>query len=112
MVLRNGTGTQSEDSAVILTHSYKQDRALLRELLPQRLRYLGILGPLHRTERLVRSVAPFTGMSLRACMQKLHSPVGLDFGSGEPSAIALAIISEIQACLLGRAGSLERRRSL
>jgi xanthine/CO dehydrogenase XdhC/CoxF family maturation factor len=100
--LRGLTGVQSGDIAVILTHSYEQDKALLKALLPESLRYLGILGPLHRTKRLLAFIAPSLGISEEECLARLHAPVGLAIGSAEPSVIALAIIAEIQADLSNR----------
>jgi xanthine dehydrogenase accessory factor len=104
-------GASSGDIGVILTHSYEQDRALLKALLPAQLRYLGILGPLHRTERLVMSVADSVGLSHDECMSRLHAPVGLNIGSAEPSVIALAIIAEIQAELFDRTVHVLQRDS-
>jgi xanthine dehydrogenase accessory factor len=85
------------DRAVILTHSYEQDRALLRELLPQPLGYLGVLGPLHRTTRIVDEIKDELGLSREDCLARLHAPVGLPLGHGDPAVIALAIVAEIQA---------------
>jgi xanthine/CO dehydrogenase XdhC/CoxF family maturation factor len=85
------------DRAVILTHSYEQDRALLQELLPHHLEYLGILGPLHRTTRIIDEIKDRLGLSREECFARLHAPVGLPLGTGDPSVIALAIVAEIQA---------------
>jgi xanthine/CO dehydrogenase XdhC/CoxF family maturation factor len=102
------------DRAVILTHSYDQDRALLRELLCQPLEYLGILGPLHRTTRLVDEVKDEIGLSREECLARLHAPVGLPLGPGDPAVIALSIVAEIQACASRYAnfGVIEARERL
>jgi xanthine/CO dehydrogenase XdhC/CoxF family maturation factor len=90
------------DAAVVLTHSYLQDAAILRALLPLDLGYLGVLGPRRRTERILAEVAPGLGMNPEAAMRRLRSPVGLDLGSGFPEVIALSIVSEIQSVLTQR----------
>jgi xanthine dehydrogenase accessory factor len=90
------------DSAVVMTHSYEQDREVLRKLLRVEMKYLGILGPRRRTERLVEEVAPEVGLSAEQCLSRLHSPVGLDLGGHSPAAIALSIAAELQAVLAGR----------
>ncbi|MDE1178060.1 MAG: XdhC family protein [Edaphobacter sp.] len=97
---------QPDDLAVILTHSYEQDRALLKELLLQPLKYLGILGPLHRTKRLLASIVPALGVSEDECLARLHAPVGLDIGTGDPTTIALSIVAEMQAKLAGKRVSI------
>ncbi len=82
-------------AAVILSHSYEQDRAALQALLPRELAYLGILGPRRRTERLLSEVAPEIGQTVEEGFMRLHSPAGLTIGAKNPAGIALAIIAEI-----------------
>ncbi len=96
------TGVRDGELAVILTHSYEQDRAILAALLPRELLYLGILGPRHRTQRLLEETAPLLGLSVEACFARLHSPVGLDLGARDPASIALSIVAGLQAALTGR----------
>jgi xanthine/CO dehydrogenase XdhC/CoxF family maturation factor len=95
------TEPAARDAAVIMTHSYEQDREILRTLLGRELRYLGILGPRRRTEHLVDAIAPELGLSAEECLARLHSPVGLDLGGHEPGAIALSIVAELQAVFAG-----------
>jgi len=98
----------SNDAAVIMTHSYQQDGAFLKELLPRDLAYLGILGPRLRTARLLKEVASQIGLSLEEAMQRLHAPVGLNIGATNPAGIALSIAAEIQAAFAGRSPSLAK----
>jgi xanthine/CO dehydrogenase XdhC/CoxF family maturation factor len=90
------------DAAVLMTHSYDQDRQILRALLPLDLKYLGILGPRRRAERLAGENGPTLGLTVEECMARLHSPVGLDLGGHAPAAVALSIAAEVQAILSGR----------
>lgn len=110
-----GTGAQlvrppgvpacEQELAVIMTHSYELDRMLLRNLLRQRLVYLGVLGPRERTQRLLAEVS--SGGSHHC----LHAPAGLDVGGDSPVAVALSIVAEIQAVFSARAGGMLRDRS-
>jgi len=109
LLVRNEATLRKSRFGVILTHSYEQDRALLRELLPVKLEYLGILGPLNRTERLVNIVASSLGMTLPECLRQLNAPIGLNLYFDGPALIALWIFSEMQAALSGTRGLLERR---
>ena len=90
---------RERDAVVILTHSYEQDLAALRAMLPRELGYLGILGPRARTARLISEVAPELGFNPDECLLRLHSPVGLNIGAKDPAAIALSIVAEIHAVL-------------
>lgn len=89
-------------AAVLMSHSYEQDRKVLRELLVREMRYIGMLGPRARTERLVGEIAGTLELTPAECMARLHSPVGLDLGGHSPAAIALSIGAELQAVFAGR----------
>jgi len=92
----------SDDAVVVMTHSYEQDGQILRGLLSRELKYIGVLGPRARTERLVGEVARELGLEPEVCLARLHSPVGLDLGGHAPAAIALSIVAELQAVFAGR----------
>ena len=84
------------DAAVVMTHSYPDDRDWLRPLLASGVRYIGVLGAAHRTARLVADLGGHG--------RTLYGPVGLDIGAETPGEIALAIVAEIRAVLAGRDG--------
>jgi xanthine/CO dehydrogenase XdhC/CoxF family maturation factor len=86
--------------AVLMSHSYSQDLAALRELADLPLRYLGILGPSKRTAQLLEEA----GLNRERMSAKLHGPMGLDIGADGPEQVALAVIAEIQATLNSREG--------
>jgi xanthine dehydrogenase accessory factor len=89
---------QPADAVVLMTHSYEQDRAALAALLATGpLRYIGVLGARHRTSLLVAEAAALAGTSIAEACPRIHAPIGLDLGGDGPSAIALAIVAEIQA---------------
>jgi xanthine dehydrogenase accessory factor len=88
---------RSDDAVVIMSHSFEQDRVLLGALLPMPLRYLGLLGPRHRTAQLIEGISMETP-HLEG-MARLHSPIGMDIGAHTSETIALAIIAEIQSVL-------------
>jgi xanthine/CO dehydrogenase XdhC/CoxF family maturation factor len=92
--------------AVLMSHSYSQDLASLRELADLPLRYLGILGPNKRTAQLLEDA----GLDREQISAKLHGPMGLDIGADGPEQVALAVIAEIQATLNSREGGALRTR--
>ena len=102
---------EADDAVVLLTHSYEQDRILLRELLPRKLKYLGILGPRQRTERLIAEVSTQLAIPPEECMALLHAPIGFDIGAHTPESIALSIVTEIFAVLNGRNGMSLKKSS-
>jgi xanthine dehydrogenase accessory factor len=90
------------EAAVLMSHSYEQDRKVLRSLLRAEMKYIGILGPRRRTERLVTELSAELRLPAGDLMARLHTPVGLDLGGHAPAAIALAIAAELQAVFAGR----------
>jgi xanthine dehydrogenase accessory factor len=95
---------------VTMSHNYLFDLEFLRMLTHISLKYLGILGPKKRTNRLLQDLQT-EGLILKP-EQQLYSPVGLDIGADTPEAIALSIIAEIQAVTQNRQGGLLRNRLL
>ena len=93
-------------AAVVMTHNVVEDGKFLALLLSTPARYLGLLGPRHRADRVLDDLG---SVGARARV-RLHAPVGLDLGAETPAEIALAIVAEIQATLSGRSGGSLRDR--
>jgi xanthine/CO dehydrogenase XdhC/CoxF family maturation factor len=103
-----GLGIKRDDAAVLMTHSYEQDREILASLLPVAPGYMGLLGARHRSSLLVSEAAAMIGWTVAECCELIHAPVGLDLGGDGPEAIALAVIAEVQACCQGKLGISRR----
>jgi xanthine/CO dehydrogenase XdhC/CoxF family maturation factor len=97
-----------EDSfAVVMTHHFADDTDYLRALLRTPARYLGVLGPRQRTERILgilRAEGPVDE-------SRIFGPVGLDIGTDGAEQVALAVIAEILAVRSGRRPVSLRDRS-
>lgn len=98
----------ARDAAVVMSHSYEQDRVWLGELLVRGPRYLGLLGARHRSALLVSETAVKLGWNVDRACAGLFAPVGLDLGGDGAEAIALAVIAEIQVCCEGKLGVSRR----
>lgn len=97
-------------AAVIMTHNYARDGALLGAVLRTRVRYIGVLGPRGRTERLLDDVRQAGREVTPIDLRRLHGPVGLDLGAETPAEVALAIAAEVRAVFAGRIGGSLRER--
>ena len=93
-----------DDAVVVMTHNYPQDVALMPHILAANPRYLGLLGPRVRTEKM------FAEIGADPLADNVHAPVGLDIGGDHPEGIALSIVAEIQSVLSGQPGGRLRRR--
>ena len=97
--------------AVVMTHNYLHDLAILKGLLHTPARYIGILGPRARTEKLLAELEKAGARVGGAQRARLYGPVGLDVGAEAPEEIALSILTEILAVRRGRpVASLRDRR--
>lgn len=98
----------AESFAVVMTHHFADDTDYLRALLRGPVRYLGVLGPRQRTERILgilREDGPVDE-------SRIFGPVGLDIGTDGAEQVALAVIAEILAVRSGRSPrSLRERRA-
>jgi xanthine dehydrogenase accessory factor len=97
---------------VLMTHNYSEDEEVLPRLIASPVRYIGVLGPRRRLERLLTSLE---GQGVRPTAEqrsRLHGPVGLDIGAEGADEIALSIVSELQAFVAGRQGGALRQRTV
>lgn len=93
----------SNSVAVVMNHNYDADVAVLRRLIGSTCKYIGVLGPKDRTQKL------FDALGVER-VDNLYSPVGLDIGATTPEAIALSIVAEIQSVIAGRNGGFLKDR--
>lgn len=96
--------------AVIMTHNFENDVALVRSLLASSATYVGLLGPRAKADLLLGRLAEEGIIPTEDEIARFHSPVGLDIGAETPEEIALAIVAEIQATLHERPGTPLRHR--
>ncbi|WHY77120.1 XdhC family protein [Neobacillus sp. WH10] len=71
---------------LVMTHNFNRDQEILQYLLQTPLKYLGVLGPKRRTERLV---------SDKNFMSYIHSPIGLNIGAEGPEEISISVLAEL-----------------
>lgn len=100
------------DSVVLLmSHNFPRDVEAFCALAPVRPRFIGLLGPHHRAQRLIEE-AEARGTRIDDAMRdSIFGPVGLDIGAETPAEVALAISAEIQALIQGRHGGHARLRN-
>ena len=91
-------------AALLISHNYTYDLAVLESLLDTDLRYIGILGPQKRAVKMFNALKE-KGKLKASDYQRIHGPVGLNIGAETPDEIALSIIAEIQAKFSGRPGN-------
>jgi xanthine dehydrogenase accessory factor len=97
---------------ILMTHNYNYDLAVLRQLLPLQLPYVGALGPKKRLHRMLDELRD-EGMEITdEHLISIYGPAGLDIGSENADEIALSIIAEMQAVLKNRVGTSLRYKNV
>lgn len=94
-VLENHVELSKVQAVVLMSHHFESDVQYLKQLHPSSIPYIGILGPRHRSERLLKSIE----QSRASFGERLRIPVGLPIGGRTPEVIALSIVGEIQSLL-------------
>jgi xanthine dehydrogenase accessory factor len=92
--------------AVIVTRGHRNDLDALQHLAARELRYLGLIGSRAKVAR-IRTVLLEEGMPSE-CLDRVHSPIGLDIGAVTPAEIAVAILAEMIAVRRGVATGVMR----
>lgn len=88
--------------AVLMTHNYPADVAILTDLQQRALPYVGIVGSRRRFSSLLDELQ-LSGAA-DVYLRTLHGPAGIDLGSSDPAEIALAILAEASRVVSGAGG--------
>ncbi len=103
---------QPGDFAVLATHSLRADCLILAQLASLGLRYIGVIGPAARREKLLTMMKQEYQIDTTTLTPVLFAPAGLDIGAESPEQIASSIVAEMLAILHDRpATSLRHRQS-
>lgn len=86
------------DAVVVMHHNLEMDAAGLSLLRHSQTKYIGLLGPEHRKQK-VMAMAEVTSEILPC---PVAGPIGLDLGGDLPESIALSMLAEIQAVYHGK----------
>jgi len=77
----------------LMSFGYKTDKIILKQLLSNDFKYLGMMGSKTKVNRLFKELAK-EGAS-PSQLKKVHSPIGIAISSKTPEEIAVSILAEI-----------------
>ena len=100
----------AQTAFVLMTHNFARDLAYLTALsTADEVGYVGLLGPVHRRERLLTELFD-GGAEFPAWLpEKVYGPAGIDIGARMPEQIALSIMAEATAVFAGHGGGASLR---
>jgi xanthine dehydrogenase accessory factor len=78
---------------VIVTRGHLHDHMVLREVLKNPPRYIGMIGSRHKKEIIFTALRQ-EGLS-EDLIQSIHTPIGLDIRAETPEEIAVSIVAEL-----------------
>ena len=91
--------------ALLMAHDYETDFRNMRNLLKTNIKYIGMLGPKKRTDKMFTKLLEDGTPVSDSDLARIATPVGLDIGAATPEEIAISIIAEIKTFFSGRDGS-------
>ncbi|GAA3985065.1 XdhC family protein [Mucilaginibacter dorajii] len=97
---------------ILMTHNYNYDSCVLKQLLPLKPSYIGVLGPQKRLQKILDEFAQNGEKTSPELLENVFGPAGLDIGSENADEIALSIIAEMQAVLKTRTGTSLRYKTI
>ncbi len=80
----------------LMTHNYNYDKALLYELCKHQARYIAMLGPKKKLERMLSEFKDEGRSLTNEEISTIYGPAGLDIGAETSEEIALSILAEIK----------------
>ena len=98
--------------AISMCHDFETDFQNLKELILQPIKYIGLLGPKKRFDKMEATIQLSKNEHFEKAKQHIYAPAGLDIGAETPEEIALSICSEIKTVLNKRAPGFLRDREL
>ena len=100
----------AKTALVLMTHNYNYDIAVLQQLLPMQLPYVGTLGPKQKLDRMLQELKEKDIVVTPQQLQSIYGPTGLDIGAETSEEIALSIVAEIKAVMAGTHGASLRSK--
>ncbi len=87
---------------VIMHHHVAKDAVALRQALAKDCCYVGLLGPIHRFEKVWNLLGKDGPPPPDDALARVDTPIGLDIGADGPDEIALSIVAKLVAVRRGR----------
>jgi xanthine dehydrogenase accessory factor len=96
---------------VLMTHNYNYDLAMLKALLEKNAKYIGVLGPKKKLDKMLDELKEQGIEITPEQLDSIYGPVGLEIGAETAEEIALSIIAEIKAFFAGKKGTSLRENT-
>jgi xanthine dehydrogenase accessory factor len=106
----SAVGPDDRTHVVVMSHNFLRDKDYLRSFLGTPVRYIGMLGPAARLDRILEALRREGVDPSPDDLLVVHGPAGLDLGGDGPDEVAWAIMAELLAVRNDRSGGPLRDR--
>lgn len=97
---------EPDTHALLMTHNFEADAAILPDLVACDPAFVGLLGPRRRTMRLFEELHTRGRLPEPDRLDDVQTPLGVDLGGEAPSEVALSIVSGVLAAHRDRQAGL------
>jgi xanthine dehydrogenase accessory factor len=104
-------GVDDRTYVAVMSHNFLRDKDYLQSFLGTPVRYIGMLGPGLRTERILDELRREGDEPVPEDLIVVRGPAGLDLGGDGPEAVAWSIVGEIMAVHHDRTGGFLKDRT-
>lgn len=87
---------------VLMTHNYNYDLSFLQAMHTHTFRYIGLLGPAAKRDRLLNDLKEQGILFSESQIRNIYGPTGLALGAETSAEIALSVCAEIMALMENR----------
>ncbi len=101
-----------QTAIVLMTHNYNYDIASLQQLINTNCKYIGVLGPKKKLNKMMDELIDNGIVNDNVSTQNIYGPVGLDIGAETAEEIALSVMAEIKAVFAQREGTSLKYRAI
>lgn len=91
--------TDERTALVLMTHNYNYDLEMLQQLSATGIRYIGMLGPAAKRNRMLEELEQKGIVFPDSFLEKIYGPTGIDLGAETAAEIALSVTAEIMSVM-------------
>lgn len=85
----------SQTAVLLMTHNYARDLKYLSVLTEKNIKYIGLLGPRKRREKLLNDLFEKNEWVSDDFLETIFGPTGINIGAETPQEIAISILAEV-----------------
>lgn len=91
----NTSAIDEQTAVILMTHSFNKDVQYLMALKDVSPAYFGLLGSVHRRERILGKFLEYHPETDTEFLEQIYGPAGINIGAESPAEIAISVLAEV-----------------